>query len=61
MSYAFKSIVYQKCMYSYSLLPPQKSYNDLNRLFLAIIAWGLWYAWGWLSRYTWDQRLYMVS
>ena len=23
--------------------------------------WGLLHAWGWLSRYTWDQRLYMVS
>ena len=23
--------------------------------------WGLLHAWGWLSRYTWDQRFYMVS
>ena len=23
--------------------------------------WGLLHAWGWLSRYTWDQQLYVVS
>ena len=23
--------------------------------------WGIWHARGWLSRYTWDQQLYVVS
>ena len=24
-------------------------------------SWGILHAWGWLSRYTWDQQLYVVS